>query len=413
MTENWKKEFVDRMSGYSEPLPDGFFEDIMTSVERRKRGRRTVLFLFSGVAAAAVMLFAVLPGRDSDVPAGQYFPLMADNGIHVAIPSPAELPGARPVPAHDPDAGRLEQQDLPQDDLISGDEPYEADRDVSGEVTDEMSGEVSDDVGQNIVDGAVVNEPADDDVAVRDGARDWQQLLLAENTGLREKRRAGFNVYASGLSAGSVRHSGYSQAVNAAAAAMPMRYGDNSLAGIMTFNRSKDVATESRHFLPLRAGIAFSWWLSPRWSIGSGVTYTWLLSKSRTGSESYYVDSRQSLHYLGIPLTVNYDIWNTDMLRVYVSAGGMLEKCVGGNVRSDYIYGNDVRSHDSARLVVRPLQWSVTASAGLQFNLSRMAGIYIEPGAAYHFYNGSDVETIYSDRPLNFSLNFGLRFMFD
>ena len=127
-------------------------------------------------------------------------------------------------------------QDLPQDDLISGDEPYEADRDVSGEVTDEMSGEVSDDVGQNIVDGAVVNEPADDDVAVRDGASDWQQLLLAENTGLREKRRAGFNVYASGLSAGSVRHSGYSQAVNAAAAAMPMRYGDNSLAGIMTFS---------------------------------------------------------------------------------------------------------------------------------------------------------------------------------
>ena len=36
--------------------------------------------------------------------------------------------------------------------------------------------------------------------------------------------------------------------------------------------------------------------------------------------------------------------------------------------------------------------------------------IYAEPGISYHFDNGSNVTTFYSDNPLAFSLNVGLRF---
>ena len=51
--------------------------------------------------------------------------------------------------------------------------------------------------------------------------------------------------------------------------------------------------------------------------------------------------------------------------------------------------------------------------AGVQFSLSPLIGIYLEPGAIYYFDNGSDIETVYSDRPLNFNLNLGIRFSFD
>ena len=90
-----------------------------------------------------------------------------------------------------------------------------------------------------------------------------------------------------------------------------------------------------------------------------------------------------------------------------------MEKCVGGSVRKNYIYGNETRKTEAEKLTVAPLQWSVGASAGLQFNISGLIGIYLEPGLTYHFRNGAPVETVYSDRPLNFSLNLGLRFSFD
>ena len=59
---------------------------------------------------------------------------------------------------------------------------------------------------------------------------------------------------------------------------------------------------------------------------------------------------------------------------------------------------------------VKPLQWSANASMGMQFNINKTVGLYAEPGISYYFDNGSDIKTIYGDKPLNFNLNVGLRF---
>ena len=59
------------------------------------------------------------------------------------------------------------------------------------------------------------------------------------------------------------------------------------------------------------------------------------------------------------------------------------------------------------------LQFSVVAAAGLQFNITDRFGIYAEPGMSYYFDNGSEVSTIYKDRPFNFDMKIGLRFSFN
>lgn len=46
----------------------------------------------------------------------------------------------------------------------------------------------------------------------------------------------------------------------------------------------------------------------------------------------------------------------------------------------------------------------------MQFNLSSVVGLYVEPGVSYYFDNGSSVSNIYKEKPLNFNLEFGLRF---
>ena len=53
---------------------------------------------------------------------------------------------------------------------------------------------------------------------------------------------------------------------------------------------------------------------------------------------------------------------------------------------------------------------SVGASLGFGYSFNELLGIYAEPGFSYYFDNGSFVETVYRERPFNFSLSLGLRF---
>ena len=84
---------------------------------------------------------------------------------------------------------------------------------------------------------------------------------------------------------------------------------------------------------------------------------------------------------------------------LYVSAGGMVEKCVYGKLADD-------------KVNVKPLQFSVAGAVGAQFNATDHVGLYVEPGVSYFFDDGSKVQTIRKERPCNFNLQAGLRFTY-
>ena len=108
----------------------------------------------------------------------------------------------------------------------------------------------------------------------------------------------------------------------------------------------------------------------------------------------------------------SYDIWHTDFLEVYASAGGAAEFCVSGRSHTEYVEDGKVTGTANADVRDKRPQWSVGASAGVQYNVSNAIGVYVEPGVSYYFDNGSGVNTVYKDKPLNFNLNVGLRFTF-
>ena len=89
----------------------------------------------------------------------------------------------------------------------------------------------------------------------------------------------------------------------------------------------------------------------------------------------------QKLHYLGIPLRVNWNFVDTRKFSVYLSAGGAIEKCVYGKLGDE-------------KQTVDPVQLSVLGALGAQYNLSRRWGLYVEPGLSYYFDDGSKVQTI-------------------
>ena len=178
-------------------------------------------------------------------------------------------------------------------------------------------------------------------------------------------------------------------------------YGEEYLlASYKAIQRNQQV--KAKHHAPVSVGLQVAFGIAPRLSLSTGMVYT------RTSSDFYpYAPSsnynvHQVLHYVGIPVGLNYEFWQTGGFHAYVMAGA----------EADYNVKNDteeegVKKEDAKRDRV---QFSGKASLGAQYDITPKVGLYIEPGAKYYFDNGSHVENTFKDKKLNFNLQFGLRF---
>lgn len=181
-------------------------------------------------------------------------------------------------------------------------------------------------------------------------------------------------------------------------------------AGVMQSNSNNEISSTVKNWQPIQVGVSVAYSFTDRLSIESGLTYSCLISDLSSGTPLGNYDIRQTLHYIGLPLALRYDFLKIKGFSLYASAGGQMEKCVAGKTRTDYFVDGKKVSSENGRIMVEPLQWSVNAYVGAQYSFNRLVGLYIEPGAAYYFRNGSPVNCIYSERPFNFSLRAGLRF---
>ena len=189
-------------------------------------------------------------------------------------------------------------------------------------------------------------------------------------------------------------------------------WADNPLLGILVFNQGKDIETDIRHRLPIRAGISFIYNLNERFGIETGLSYTNLISDVKEGSESHYYTGEQKLHYIGIPLNLKYRVFSWKRFDLYASTGALAEKCVSAKLDKDFILDHQKKGNESENLSEKPMQWSANASLGVQCNLVNSMSIFVEPGISYYFNDGTNIQTIYKEKPLNFNLNLGIRFTF-
>lgn len=185
---------------------------------------------------------------------------------------------------------------------------------------------------------------------------------------------------------------------------------DSPMLDMNTINRDIETKTEYEHHLPIRIGLSVAYALTDRLSISSGLTYTRLSSDIKDASrESKYI-GEQRLHYVGIPLNVSYKVVSSRWISLYGTAGVLAEKCVSGTTDEGYVENNTMKYTNTQDISSKPLQMSVNAGVGIQFDIIDNVGIYAEPGLSYYFDDGSALQTIYKEKPLNFNLNVGVRF---
>lgn len=187
---------------------------------------------------------------------------------------------------------------------------------------------------------------------------------------------------------------------------------DDPYMGMLVTNKGHLADRRVRHRLPVHAGASIAYRINDRVSVETGIAYSYLSADIHEGSDSYYFAGEQSLHYVGIPVGVRVRAMSWKNFDIYVGAGFEADKSVSGTIKKAYVINGQTRDDGHESISIRPLQWSVNAGAGVQYNFSSMVGIYAEPGLSYYFDNGSNIETIYSEKPLNFNLNIGLRVSF-
>lgn len=190
---------------------------------------------------------------------------------------------------------------------------------------------------------------------------------------------------------------------------MPVRYSDvamaqgSSNAYFSAEPLQRDCKETTKHNMPVSFGATVSYDLNDRLALTSGLVYTLATSSFEHGMSSSASKDEQTLHYVGIPLTASYTVWSNSWLKTYVNAGGQADFNVSAKVETEG-HTTDI-DKDRAQL-------SVGAAAGVQLNVVKQMGVYVEPGVRYYFDNGSNVQTVFKEHPCNFSLQMGLRWNF-
>ena len=149
-----------------------------------------------------------------------------------------------------------------------------------------------------------------------------------------------------------------------------------------------------KHHSPIKTGLSVRIPVSERLGITTGLEYS-LYRSSFTFSQSG--ENKQSVHYLGIPVRLDWTFVSRRWFDVYLGGGLAGDYCLGATFA-----GRKIRS-DGFGL-------SVLGAAGAQVNLNERIGIYIEPEVSWDALPGRSVlQTYRSENPFMFSLATGLR----
>ena len=154
---------------------------------------------------------------------------------------------------------------------------------------------------------------------------------------------------------------------------------------------------------PVKLGMLVAVPLTGRWGLQTGLNYMRHRTVSSQKTTSATIHDRRTYHYMGIPLQATYQIVRSSWGGIYAVGGGEADFNVKARGEMD--------GHDYSPQRDR-LQLSATLGAGLQYTPLPQIALYAEPQIAYYFDNGSAVDTRMKDQPLNFSLQFGLKYIF-
>ena len=461
MKQDWTDTLKQKMAGYEERPSDELWAALSERAGLQESRRKVIPVWFWGLSAAAALMAGIfvvtkvndrsvnaLGGITADVAVSEPVDAEVSEPIDAAVPEPvertlaeelAEVKSAESVSLADVAVGRKQEAAKvgikqkvkarkAKSALTAEAAPVES-RVGAGVVEDSaVSAETSVPENQDVdavpVENSVstVAEDVTSVNAEEHAAMSWDEYLKETPSEKARARRSG--GFSAGIVAGGAvgGNTSGSKPTAMVMGANPLAAGvtktdwidKDSKASAIVYNQP-EVQEEYSHKIPVKVGLTARYNITGRLGVETGLTYSILSSSVKTGNSETGKNLRtgsQTLHYLGIPLNISFNILNSRYVNIYVTGGGMMEKSISGNIKTDeYVDGKFARTL-TAKISSKGLQWSVNAAAGVQANILPQLGVFVEPGVSHHFKNGSRVRSIYTDKPTDFSLGFGLRYSF-
>lgn len=174
----------------------------------------------------------------------------------------------------------------------------------------------------------------------------------------------------------------------------------------------EQVSKESTYSVPLSVGLGVQIPFAKRWSVGTGLnysmmerTFTGLYTEIAGGVKTKVINSdiRHSIHYIGIPINIYFNVLNNKNIDFYTFAGCSVEKAIVNNYR--ILHAPEKINYSAP---VKGIQFSAAIGFGVEFRLAEHLGLYIDPGLRYYF-NGDQPTSIRTQQPLMMSFEIGLR----
>ena len=388
MKDNWIKPFQEKLGDYEFALPD-------TPV--RTRTRWIVPLLAGLAAAAAVALLLLLPTTRSTQAALDH--QIAEARSYVS-PSLTVLPGDIRLPRKAQPAAIAESEapetpvtpltpaapatpvESPLPTIEAGEPAIVPDPSGTPDVTPDASPDATTSSPQ------IIEEPEPVRYASRISTKLFAGNLTANNPKEQSINRDYEVLFANGI--GNDMSSNY------------LLDADN-VRHVYSTNNS---IQETINYLPAKAGLAIRCDFAPHLGVESGLSYGYHHSKQSIGGEitgSYY--RSYQLHYLGIPLKLDYTFLQRNRFDAYLSLGAEAEILAFGRITE--VDGVKVKS---TAVKEHPLQFSLLGAAGAEYRITPWMGLYVEPGLAWHLKPGGNLPNYYREHPWSFDLSIGLRF---
>lgn len=389
--QDWTRKLRDRMADYEADIPEKLWERIEMSLPQQPvASHRPMIWRWVGVAAMVALLMGAgwwlwpdrhkpqlaewqRPSAGGHQRRTQHTSMQPDEGV---VPLTVQHRHHRPAvtPYRQTAAEPYRQQEPPH----------------SEEPVREQQPQQSQPAGQQPSYHPLTSTRQEQDVS-----------LLASQDGRREKHRdVTLSLHAnSGLMA--YTHSNGIQM----SAEMMRRYTTASQPSSHRANADESVwlvdhEERQHHSHPIAVGLTLGYPLSSRLTLSSGLVYTRLSSDFTSIMQQTSIHTDQKLHYLGIPLSLQYYIVKGSRWKAYATAG----------IEADWnIKSRSVTEGVETQSPRDRLQWSLGGAVGVQYDILPQLGVYLEPGARYYMDNGSKVQNYFKAHPTTWTLQFGIR----
>ena len=420
MKKQWNKDIRDQLKDFPKKAPEGLLDDIKAEMLRRglssasvngqSRGMySTALFRVASIAAVLLLLFGIsyLWQEQSVLPTT---PEQADSSIDIAIPSivtETEVSESQPLPPNSSSIIAKVAKKVSSD----SDLPFQK---------EETTSQVTNEEVQEKEERKETEQPKDDKLQEenKEYEKPSSKPKWTYNASTRKKSSISFGVYYSGIIAQvDPKNVFYDSEISlpGPSDAPELFPPDNStdsteVAWSRRATTTYHLTGKATHHLPVKVGFSFRYDLDERWNLQSGLTYSYLASdiSENMGKDSY--DTKQKLHYIGIPLQVGYKLGESKRFRSYIAAGFQVEKLVSGKAVTRHSKNKELQGTSIQNISDKRLLFSALASFGVEYALGKNFSLYAEPGIHYYFKNGNGLQTHYNEQPLDLNLTIGFRF---